>query len=101
VTKIAFIGAGSLEFTRGLVRDVLTFPLLQDATLALMDIDAERLDFSHKSVQRIVDMGNYPARVEPTMDRAEALKGADLGWIPTSATRAAPRASFARCAPSR
>jgi len=77
MTKIAFIGAGSLGFTRGLVRDVLTFPLLKDATLALMDINAERLDFSHKSVQRIVDMGQYPARVEATMDRVEALRGAD------------------------
>ena len=26
MTKIAFIGAGSLGFTRELVRDVLTFP---------------------------------------------------------------------------
>ena len=78
MTKIAFIGAGSLEFTRGLVRDILTFPLLQDATLALMDIDAERLDFAHKSVQRIISLGNYPARVETTMDRAKALKGADV-----------------------
>jgi len=77
VTKIAFIGAGSLGFTRGLVRDILTFPLLEDATLALMDIDAERLDFAQRSVQRIVDMGNYPAKVEATMDRAEALKDAD------------------------
>ena len=77
MTKIAFIGAGSLGFTRGLVRDVLTFPLLKDATLALMDINAERLDFSHRSVQRIVDMGQYPARVEATMDRVEALRGAD------------------------
>ena len=78
MTKIAFIGAGSLEFTRGLVRDILTFPLLQDATLALMDIDAERLDFAHKSVQHIISLGNYPARVETTMDRAKALKGADV-----------------------
>jgi len=77
VTKIAFIGAGSLGFTRGLVRDILTFPLLRDATLALMDIDAERLEFAQKSVQRIVDMGRYPARVEATLDRAEALTGAD------------------------
>ncbi len=46
MTKITFIGAGSLGFTRGLVRDVLTFPLLQDATLCLMDIDRERLDFA-------------------------------------------------------
>ncbi len=77
MTKIAFIGAGSLGFTRGLVRDILTFPLLKDATLALMDIDPERLEFARKSVQRIVDMGHYPAQVEATLDRAEALKGAD------------------------
>ncbi len=77
MTKITFIGAGSLGFTRGLVRDILTFPLLEDATLTLMDIDAERLEFAQKAVQRIVDLGNYPAKVEATMDRAEALKDAD------------------------
>jgi alpha-galactosidase len=77
MTKITFIGAGSLGFTRGLVRDILTFPLLRDATISLMDIDAERLEFSQKAVQRIVEMGNYPAKVEATMDRVEALKGAD------------------------
>jgi alpha-galactosidase len=78
MTKIAFIGAGSLEFTRKLARDLMTFPLLQDATLALMDINAERLDFAQRSVQKIVDLGHYPATVEATMDRAEALKGADV-----------------------
>ena len=67
--KIAFIGAGSLGFTRGLVRDMLTFPLLENATISLMDIDPERLEFAQKSIQRIVDMGNYPATVEATMDR--------------------------------
>jgi len=50
MTKIAFIGAGSLGFTRELVRDILTFPLLADAELSLMDINAERLDFSKRSV---------------------------------------------------
>lgn len=77
MAKIAFIGAGSLGFTRKLARDILTFPLLEDATLALMDIDAERLEFAQQSVQHIVDMGDYPAEVTATMDRAEALKGAD------------------------
>lgn len=77
MTKIAFIGAGSFGFTRNLVRDILTFPLLKDATLALMDIDAERLEFIRQAVQRIVDEGGYPATVETTMERAEALKGAD------------------------
>ncbi len=78
MTKIAFIGAGSLGFTRDLVRDVLTFPLLRDVELALMDIDAERLEFAQKSVQRIVDLGKYPARVTATLDRIEALRGADV-----------------------
>ncbi|MBN1642374.1 MAG: alpha-galactosidase [Anaerolineae bacterium] len=77
MTKIAFIGAGSFGFTRGLVRDILTFPLLQDATLSLMDIDPERLEFSRRAVQRIIDLGNYPAVVEATTDRAEALRDAN------------------------
>jgi alpha-galactosidase len=34
MTKIAFIGAGSLGFTSELVRDILTFPLLEDATIS-------------------------------------------------------------------
>ncbi len=77
MTKITFIGAGSLGFTRGLVRDILTFPLLKDATLSLMDIDAERLEFAYKAVKRIIELGNYPARVEATLDRTEALKDAN------------------------
>jgi alpha-galactosidase len=75
--QITFIGAGSLGFTRGLIRDILTFPLLRDAKLVLMDIDPERLEFSKRAAQRIVELGNYPATVEATLDRVEALKGAD------------------------
>ncbi|HHX20704.1 MAG TPA: alpha-glucosidase/alpha-galactosidase [Clostridiales bacterium] len=75
--KFAFIGAGSFGFTRSLVRDILSFPAFADAEIALMDIHAERLAEIKKAVQRIVDAGNYPATVTATMDRAEALKGAD------------------------
>lgn len=78
MTKIAFIGAGSYGFTRGLVRDILTFPLLQDATLSLMDINAERLEFAERSVKKIIDLGNYPAKVQATNSREEALAGADI-----------------------
>ncbi len=76
--KIAFIGAGSLGFTRKLVRDVLTFETLEDADLWLMDVDAERLDFAHRAVSRIVELGNYPARVHSTLKRNEALTDADF-----------------------
>ncbi len=81
MTKITFIGAGSLGFTRGLVRDLLTFPLLRDATLCLMDIDPERLDFAYRAVSRIVEMGNYPAKVVATANRQEALQDADFVLI--------------------
>jgi alpha-galactosidase len=77
MAKIAFIGAGSLGFTRSLVRDILTFPLLTDSTIALMDIDEERLDFARRAVERIVKAGNYPAKVVATLSRQEALEGAD------------------------
>jgi alpha-galactosidase len=76
--KITFIGAGSFGFTRTLVRDLLTFPTLEASEIALMDIDPERLDFANRAVQRIIAAGNYPATVTATMDRAEALKGADF-----------------------
>ncbi len=78
MTKITFIGAGSLGFTAGLVRDVLTFPLLEDAHIALMDINSERLDFAHKTVLKLVEAGKYPAKVTATLDRVEALRDADV-----------------------
>lgn len=77
MAKIAFIGAGSFGFTRTLVKDVLSFPLLKNATLALMDIDRERLDYIAQAARKIIEKGGYPAKVETTMERREALKGAD------------------------
>ena len=77
MARVAFIGAGSWGFTRRLVRDLLTFPLLEDATIALMDIDQERLDFAYRAVSKIIELGGYRAKVEATLDRAEALRGAD------------------------
>ena len=75
--KFAFIGAGSFGFTRSLVRDILSFPAFHDATIALMDINPERLDYIKRAVERIVTEGKYPAKVVATMDRKEALMGAD------------------------
>ena len=77
MARIAFIGAGSFGFTRTLVTDILTYPLLRDATLVLMDINKERLEFIRRAVQLIVDKGGYPAKVVATQNRRAALKGAD------------------------
>ena len=81
MNKITFIGAGSLGFTGELVRDILTFPLLQDTTISLMDINAERLEWAKKGVEKLIEAGNRPAKVEATLDRVEALKGADVVLI--------------------
>ena len=75
--KIAFIGAGSFGFTRTLVRDILSYPAFSNATIALMDINQERLDYITKACEKIVKAGGYSAKIEPTMDRVEALKDAD------------------------
>ena len=75
--KIVFIGAGSFGFTRRLVRDMLTFPLLKNAEIALVDINRERLSFAKRACEKIVTLGDYPARVVATTDRREVLKGAN------------------------
>ncbi len=75
--KFAFIGAGSFVFTRGLIRDILSFPAFADCTLALMDVNDERLAYIKQAVDRIIEEGKYPAKVIVTKNRAEALKDAD------------------------
>ena len=77
MAKITFLGAGSMIFTRRLARDILTFPLMRDSTICLMDIDKQRLEYSRKCVEHIVRIGKYKARIETTMDRKKALSGAD------------------------
>ena len=75
--KFVLIGAGSYVFTRNLVRDILTFPAFQDATIALVDINPENLENARQAVERIIEAGRYPAKVIATTDRAKALPGAD------------------------
>jgi len=75
--KFAFIGSGSVVFTRNLVRDILTFPAFADCEIALMDINEDNLELSRRAVEKIISAGNYPATVTATTDRAKALEGAD------------------------
>ena len=74
--KIAFIGAGSVEFTRNLVGDILAFEDLADAEIALHDIDAERLETA-AGIARLVGRGvGVEPKVTATLDRRAALEGA-------------------------
>ena len=75
--KFAFIGAGSVNFTRAIIRDLLTYPAFEDAQFYLMDIDREKLDGIRACVDNIVAAFGNKATVVSTMNRREALDGAD------------------------
>lgn len=75
--KFAFIGAGSMVFTRNLVMDLLHFEHFRDAELCLMDIDEKRLAYAEKCIEKVVRTMQVPAHITTTTDRRRALEGAD------------------------
>ena len=77
MTKIVFIGAGSTIFARNLLGDILLFPELKDVTIALHDIDPRRLETTEIMAHRLAQaLGANPV-IEATLDRRQALDGAD------------------------
>lgn len=75
--KIAFIGAGSLGFTRRLVQDILCVPELRNTKFALHDINSGNLEKVHKIIERDIMANKLEATVESSMNRRESLKAAD------------------------
>lgn len=76
--KITFIGAGSTIFLRHLLGDAMLMPALQDAEIALMDIDEKRLGESELVANTVVNTLQVGASVTATTSRREALDGADF-----------------------
>ena len=77
MTKIAFLGAGSTVFARRLLTDILSFPELAGAQVALHDIDAERLRSSEIVARRVAEALSAHPTITATTDRRAALDGAD------------------------
>ena len=74
--KITFIGAGSTVFARALLRDLFTFPDLHDCSIALMDIDEQRLADSEAVARNEAASAGASPRISATTDRRTALEGA-------------------------
>ncbi|WP_319756808.1 alpha-glucosidase/alpha-galactosidase [uncultured Sphaerochaeta sp.] len=78
--KITFLGAGSTIFARNVLGDVMMTPSLQEAELALYDIDANRLEQSRtilEAIQRgIPSSKNRITTYCGEPHRREALRGA-------------------------
>jgi alpha-galactosidase len=75
--RIAFVGAGSVEFTKDLMGDLLSFPELADATIALHDIDRERLATAEAMARWTNEALGSGATIEAHLDRRAALEGCD------------------------
>ena len=76
--RIAIIGAGSVEFTRNVVADLCSFAELEgQVTIALHDIDAERLVYAERAAASIARRTGAGFRVEASAERRPAVAGAD------------------------
>ncbi len=93
MTVIAFVGAGSVEFTRGLLTDLSTWDHEMAMTWRLHDIDPERLAVAEGVARRLVAERGLRAVVEVHPERDSALAGAEAVVVTVmigglSATRA-------------
>ncbi len=74
--KVAFIGAGSIGFTRRLLSDILTVPEFQDIEVAFTDINEENLRMVTELCQRDIDSNGLSIKIQATPDRREAFRNA-------------------------
>ena len=76
--KVAVIGAGSIGFTRGLMKDILSVPELNDTVFTFTDINKANLDMITQLARRDIKGNKVPAKVVPVLSRRKALDGADF-----------------------
>ncbi|MFY9593643.1 MAG: alpha-glucosidase/alpha-galactosidase [Caldicoprobacterales bacterium] len=74
--KVAFIGAGSIGFTRGLLKDLLSVPEFHNIQVAFTDINEHNLSMVTQLCQRDIDANGLDIKIQSTTDRREALKDA-------------------------
>jgi alpha-galactosidase len=74
--KLAFIGAGSVGFTRTLFSDLMTVPEFHDIEVAFTDINQHNLDMVTALCQRDLDENGINIKIHATLDRREAFQNA-------------------------
>lgn len=75
--KISIIGAGSAVFSLNMIRDLCLTPNLRGSTVTFMDINPQRLEAAYTLCTRYAEEVGIQLRLEKTLDRREALRGAD------------------------
>lgn len=79
--KIAFIGAGSIGFTRKLMQDILSIKEFQDIEIAFMDINQSNLDMVTELCARDIKENGISAKLTSTLDRRDAVKDAKYVFV--------------------
>lgn len=74
--KVAFIGAGSIGFTRGLLKDLLAVPEFNSIQIAFTDINEHNLSMVTQLCQRDIDANGLDIKIQSTLNRRQALKDA-------------------------
>jgi alpha-galactosidase len=77
LARIAFIGAGSVVFTKNLLGDILSYPELTDVEIALHDIDGDRLATAAAMARAVASERGASPAVSTHAERRSALDGAD------------------------
>lgn len=78
MSKVAIIGAGSLVFTKQFLNDMFGTPSMAGSTYVLMGPTMWKLEKMKEYADQLIEKNNIDARIVCTMDRREALKGADF-----------------------
>ncbi|MBS4201916.1 alpha-galactosidase [Bacillus sp. FJAT-49732] len=71
--KITIIGAGS-SFTQHIAVDILSIDGLSKGTIALVDVDQERLDIAHQLVEMVIKKLDKEWNVISSVNRKEVIK---------------------------
>ena len=78
MARVAFVGAGSVVFTKNLLGDILSFPELRDVEIALHDIDPDRLATAEAMARFVARERSATPAITSHLDRRAALDGADF-----------------------
>ena len=76
--KVTIIGAGSVVFSLGLVKDLCLTESLKGSKVCFMDINEERLDIIYKLGMRYAEDLGSDLQFERTLSREESLQDADF-----------------------
>ena len=76
--KVSIIGAGSAQFSLGLVKDLCLTESLAGSQVCFMDINQERLGMIHKLASRYADELGADLHFESTTERRASLQDADF-----------------------